>query len=242
MFALTIDRKKDVSMLLVFTMLASMWLAVPAKAGFLQTLGKITKTVVVTGGALAAGAAGAVLGMALGGGPIGMVVGGVAGFIVGKKLLSWATASFANVGTVLGAVAGGVLLAGAGVPLLVAGVVGGAIVGRLAVKLISKITGKVTNAVQVKGVSAEMDRKSIEFVQGMAKMSSATTGAASAAAAKVTGAKAAVKVTTQNSYDRYLAAYRSYMAATQKGDPAAAKAAFTEYQSALAAYQGSSGS
>ena len=242
MYSTAIQRKKDISLLLICTMIASLWLAVPlpAKAGFLGTLGKITKTIVVTGGALAAGAGGAVLGMALGGGPIGMVVGGVGGYIIGKKLLSWATASFANVGTVLGAVAGGVLLAGAGVPLLVAGVVGGAIVGRLAVKLIEKITGKITNAVQVKGVNAEMDRKSMEFIQGMAKMSGSTTAAASAE--KSVSSAPAPKVTSQSAYDRYLSAYRSYMAATQKGDPAAAKAAFTEYQAALAAYQGSTGS
>lgn len=244
MYTMTVKIRQEISMLLVVTMLISTWLAVPmpAKAGILGSLGKIAKTVVVTGGALVAGYMGGVLGMALGGGPIGMVVGGVGGFILGKKVLGWATSSFANVATVAGAVAGGVLLAGAGLPLLLAGVVGGALLGRGLFTLIKRLTGRAPGLVKITGVNKAEAKQSQEFMNYLAHSSGTNPAAAPAAAVPAitqSVQEAPAASGGQDAYNKYLASYRAYMDATQKGNSELAKKAFVDYQKNLTAYQAS---
>lgn len=243
MHTMTLRNRQGISMLLVVSMLISTWLAVPmpVKAGILGSVGNIAKAVVVNGGALVAGYMGGVLGMALGGGPIGMVAGGVGGFILGKKVLGWATSSFANVATVAGAVAGGVLLAGAGLPLLLAGVVGGALLGRGLVTLIKKLTGKSASIVQITGVNKEEDKQSQEFMNYLAHSSGTNPAAAPAAAAPAItqSVQEAPANGGQDAYNKYLASYRAYMDATQKGNSELAKSAYIDYQKNLTAYQAS---
>ena len=103
---------------------------------------------------------GAVLGMAVGGGPIGMVAGGVGGFIVAKKLMGWATSSFANVATVLGAVGGGLLMAGMGFPMLAIGVIGGGLIARGIAALIKKLTGK--SAILINRAIGDQEERSVD--------------------------------------------------------------------------------
>ncbi|MFZ2960215.1 MAG: hypothetical protein WA705_25315 [Candidatus Ozemobacteraceae bacterium] len=235
MNSLSMNNKKDVSRLLVLTMLLSCWLAVPipAKAGILQTAGSILKTVTVTAGSLAAGAMGGVLGIAVGGGPIGMVAGAVGGFIVGKKIMNWATASFANVATVLGAVGGGLLVVGMGAPMLAVGVIGGALLGRGIAALFKKITGNDTTLVAVAD-----DGKTQDFINHILPTNAAAAVVPEATPAPVTVTPVATDP-SQDSYNRYLTAYKAYLEASQNGDSAAAQKCFGDYQKYLAEYQAS---
>ncbi|NLI76258.1 MAG: hypothetical protein GX442_07440 [Candidatus Riflebacteria bacterium] len=242
MMTLTFRRRQEISMLTVLCMVLSLWTftAPKAHAGFLQSAGGLLKTVVINGGALAAGYMGGVLGIALGGGPIGMVAGAVGGFILGKKVLTWTTASVANAATVAGAVAGGLLCAGMGLPLLAAGVVGGALIARFGAQLIGKlfkkVTGKPAPVVDLKA----QDAKAQEFINQLSK---GTPAAASPAPATPT--KQAVEPSktdaTQGAYEKYLAAYKAYMAATQSGNAAAAQKAYAEYKTNLDLYNASLG-
>ncbi|HNW35674.1 MAG TPA: hypothetical protein PKM25_12120, partial [Candidatus Ozemobacteraceae bacterium] len=153
-------RRQDVSILLVLSMIFSLWIAIPqpASAGFFQTVGNALKWTVNTAGSLAGACMGGVLGMAVGGGPIGMVAGAVGGYIVAKKVMNWATSSFVNVATTLGAVGGGLLMAGMGMPMLAVGIIGGALIARVAASLISKITGKSTKLVNKENVTIQEER------------------------------------------------------------------------------------
>jgi hypothetical protein len=233
-----VRNRQELSVVLILSMLFSCWLALPmpAKAGVLGTVGNIAKKVVVTAGALGTGYLGAVLGIAVGGGPIGMVAGGVAGFWVGKKALGWATSSWANFATVAGAVGGGLLMAGAGFPLLAAGVIGGALLARTVAKLFTRTTG-IKNPPVVQVPNPEQDKKCLDFINALKAQEEAGSPAAAPSQSVQSAAVAPATVSVQDAYNKYLSAYKSYMEATQKGNSEAAKKAFQEYQTNLAAYQ-----
>jgi len=109
MMTMTYNQRQSISTMLLVSMLFSMWLAVapvsPVQASIFSKVGGAAKSIFVNVGAIAAGAFGGVLGMAVGGGPLGMAVGAIGGYIVGKKVLNWTTSSVANFATVAGAVA-----------------------------------------------------------------------------------------------------------------------------------------
>jgi len=232
-------RRQDVSILLVLSMVFSLWVALPqpANAGFLQSVGKAIRWTTVTAGSLAGAFMGGVLGMAVGGGPIGMVAGAVGGYIVSKKLMTWATSSFANIAMVLGAVGGGLLMAGMGAPMLAIGIIGGGLIARAIAALIKKVTGK--SAIMVNKENLESVKIQLERSQSIIERrfsGSAVSEAAAAVESTTQAAGAAVVKTSQQVYDQYLDAYRAYMDATQKGDAAAAKSSYTDYQKYLAEY------
>lgn len=230
-------RRQEVSILLVLSMVFSLWAAVPERvdAGFLQTVGKAIRWTTVTAGSLAGAFMGGVIGMAVGGGPIGMVAGAVGGYIVSKKLLNWATSSFVNVATTLGAVGGGLLMAGMGMPMLAIGIIGGGLIARAVAALLKKVTGKSTILVNKKSLEVQEERSRSIIERRLAETSTPAT------TPKVQSAPAAAKVepaqlTSEQVYDQYLSAYRAYMEATQNGDSKAAQQSYTDYQKYLALY------
>ena len=240
MNTLAITRKQEITWMLVVTMFLTSWLAIPlpAKAGILQTAGKIAKTVTIQAGALAAGYMGGVLGIAVGMGPIGMAAGAIGGYIVGKKVMGWATGSVANVATIAGGVAGGLLVAGMGLPMLAVGVIGGALIGRGVAGLLKKLTGKASTVVQVSaGAVAAEDAKGQDFINHLMnrKTEDPAPAAVQPTAAETTAAPTAD--VSQDCYNKYMNAYKAYLDASQKGDPVAAQKCFGEYQKYLGEYQ-----
>ena len=251
MMTIARTQRKSLSSLLIVTMLLSFWPLFspqPVRAGFVDTAKKVAKTVVVQGGALTAGFFGGVVGMALGtgtivGGPIGMVAGGVGGYLVGKKVMNWVTSSTANVAMVLGAVGGGLLCAGMGFPVLAAGVLGGALLGRGLVALYKKITGKSSVTVSAPSSSAEMATQEtnaqafLDYLQNKraAAAAPASSGASTGGAVSSSGPSASA----QDAYNKYMAAYDAYMEATKKGDATAAQNAYREYKTYLDLYNAS---
>lgn len=237
MLATSFRHRQDISILLVLSMLFTITLTTmtpPVDASFLRTAGSIAQTVFVNGGALVAGYMGGVLGIALGGGPVGMVAGGVAGFWLGKKALNWVTSSFANVAMVAGAVGGGLLVAGMGFPMLAVGVLGGAVLGRGIAALIKKLTGREPPVVN----RAEVDRQHERAVEFLARRRVTQASSVIRPESKPVAAPAAVpKVdNAQQAYDKYLAAYKAYMEASQRGDARAARAAYANYKTYLRLY------
>lgn len=249
MMTMTYNQRQNVSTMLLVSMLFSLWVAVAPigqlHASILAKAKNIGKSIFVNVGAVAAGIGGGALGMALGGGPLGMAVGAVGGFIVGKKVLNWTTSSVANFATVAGAVAGGALCIGMGFPMLAVGVIGGGLIARLAVKGVSKLFGKKQVLLKQGDIDpAAAARDNNEAADFMAKMTGTSTvpitSSASvakkadvAAAPKITAAKA---VDSQTAYSSYLAAYKQYMEATQKGNAALAKTAYADYKTNLDLY------
>ena len=228
MLTMTYNRRQGLSILLVLSMFLCMWLSVSpmqkANAGILSSLGSIAKTLLISAGSLAGGAMGAVLGAAVGGGPLGMAIGGVAGYIVSKKVLNWTTSSVANFATVAGAVGGGLLCAGMGFPMLAIGIVGGGLISRLLVKgvsaLINKIKGSATSTGKAESVITEEDANSFsEVVKETPKEESSSS------------------IDSQTAYNNYIEAYEEYVKCAQSGDTKGAKAAYERYSTNQELYQ-----
>ncbi|HAE40705.1 MAG TPA: hypothetical protein DCG57_19045 [Candidatus Riflebacteria bacterium] len=250
MMTMTYSQRQNVSTMLLISMLFSLWVAVSPvgqlHASFLAKAKDIGKAIFVNVGAVGAGLAGGALGMALGGGPLGMAAGAIGGFIVGKKVLNWTTSSVANFATVVGAVAGGALCIGMGFPMLAVGVIGGGLIARLAVMGVSKLFGKKTVVLKQSDIDpAAAAKERAEAADFMAKMTgtstvpvtSGSTVKKTTSAAAAPEAKAPAKaVDSQTAYSNYLAAYKQYMEATQKGNAALAKSAYTEYKTNLDLY------
>lgn len=233
MIAISRRHRQDISVLLIVSMLFSVWfVAMPnmAQASIWNTIKSVTKRVVVTGGALATGFMGGVLGAAVGGGPLGMALGAVAGYYIGNKFFGWTTKNATNLVTVLGAAAGGALCIGMGFPMIAAGVIGGGLVSLLAAKAFKKMFGKKDYQIE------------------KSSMDPAAFGAESAAAArfinKVNSPASTVKPVaaepvisdSQAAYNKYLAAYKDYMTCTQKGNAALAKTNYATYKKYLNLY------
>ena len=250
MFAMTYNRRQSLSILLVLSMFFCMWMTVSplnsANAGILKSVGNIAKSIFVNVGALAAGAMTAVLGAAVGGGPLGMAIGGVAGYFVGKKVLKWTTSSVANFATVAGAVAGGFLCAGMGFPMLAIGVVGGGLIARLLVKgvgaIINKITGGSTALIKKGDIDPDAAQQEnaevVSFIQSLQEDNTTTTTAVKEEVkpAKETSSSYEVK-DSQTAYNNYIAAYQDYVNCTQKGDVQGAKKAQDVYVKNMELYQ-----
>lgn len=245
MMTMTYDRRQNVSLMLVLSMVFSLWVAVapmtPVHASLLGSVKNVAKSIFVNVGAIAAGAFGGVVGMAVGGGPLGMAVGAVGGYIVGKKVLNWTTSSVANFATVAGAIAGGALCLGMGFPMLAVGVIGGGLVARLAVKGFQKLFGNKTVTLKQSDIDPNAAKaESAATADFLAKLNAKSEPAAVVKAEPVktaapVAATPAVK-DSQTAYNNYLAAYKSYMDATQKGDATLAKSAYTEYKTNLDLY------
>lgn len=248
MMTMTYSQRQNVSTMLLISMLFSLWVAVAPMgqlhASILTKAKTIGKSIFVNVGAVAAGIGGGALGMALGGGPLGMAAGAIGGFIVGKKVLNWTTSSVANFATVAGAVAGGALCIGMGFPMLAVGVIGGGLVARLAVKGVSKLFGKKPVMLKQSDINPSAAAKeNAEAADFMAKMTGTSivpiTSSASVAKKSVAAAptiKTPKVADSQAAYTNYLAAYKQYMTATQKGDAALAKSSYADYKKNLDLY------
>ena len=250
MMTMTYNKRQGLSILLVLSMVFTMWMTVSpmnqANAGILSAVGSIARTLFVNVGGLAAGAMGAVVGAAVGGGPLGMAIGGVAGFFVGKKLLNWCTSSVANVATVAGAVAGGFLCAGMGFPMLAIGVLGGGLVSRLLVKGVGALIDRITNGKTITVSKSDIDEAAAKeesdavaaFINGLQDDDTrVTTTTVKQDTPKVEEKKTVDIKDSQVAYDAYTAAYQRYVNCAQKGDTEGAKAAMEEYRTNISLYQ-----
>lgn len=243
MMTITYSQRHNVSTMLILSMLFSMWVAVapvtPVHASLLSSVGNVAKSIFVNVGAVAAGVLGGAVGMAVGGGPLGMAVGAVGGFIVGKKVLNWTTSSVANFATVAGAIAGGALCIGMGFPMLAVGAVAGGLLARLVVSGIQKLFGKKNVNISQSSIdpdaAAAESAATADFIAQLNDEPTTTTVKKEPAATP--SAPAAVEVKdSQTAYNNYLAAYKSYMDATQKGDAALAQSSYSAYKKNLDLY------
>ncbi len=245
MMTMTYNQRQSISTMLLISMLFSMWLTVApigqAHASLLGKVGSVAKSLFVNVGAIAAGAFGGVLGMAVGGGPLGMAVGAVGGYIVGKKVLNWTTSSVANFATVAGAIAGGALCIGMGFPMLAVGVIGGGLIARLAVTAAQKLFGKKTVTLKQGDIDpAAAAAESAATADFIAKLNAKEEPAPVVKKEEPKAAAPAATTPTvkdsQTAYNNYLAAYKQYMEATQKGDATLAQTAYKEYKANLDLY------
>ena len=235
---MTYNRRQGLSLLLVLSMIFSMWMTVSpmnqADAGILSAVGGIAKSLFVNVGALAAGAMTAVVGAAVGGGPLGMAIGGVAGFFVAKKVLNWTTSSVANFATVAGAIGGGLLCAGMGFPMLAIGVIGGGLVSRLLVKGVSALINKISG-----GKSLIVKKSDINEEAAAAENAEIAAYIRKMEADESTNKKTVQpsQIDSQTAYNNYVAAYDKYVECTQKGDVKGAQAAYQDYSENMKLYQ-----
>lgn len=245
MMSVAYSQRQNVSMMLVLSMIFSLWLTVAPvgqlHASMLGSVKNVAKSVFVNVGAVAAGLFGGVIGMAVGGGPLGMAVGGVGGFIVGKKVLNWTVSSVANFATVAGAIAGGALCLGMGFPMLAVGVIGGGLIARLAVKGVSKLFGKkpviMKHGDVNPAVAAQESAVAAAFFDKLNKKSEDEPAAKKEEPSVAPSKPSAPSVSdSQTAYNNYVAAYKSYMEATQKGNAALAQSSYADYKKNLDMY------
>lgn len=243
MMTVAYSQRQNVSMMLVVSMLFSLWLTVAPvgqlHASILASAGKIAKSVFVNVGAVAAGLTCGAIGMAVGGGPLGMAVGGIGGYIVGKKVLNWTVSSTANFATVAGAIAGGALCLGMGFPMLAVGVIGGGLLARLAAVGIKKLFGK--KPVLIKQADIDPAAAAAESAAAGAFFANMNKKAEPAVVkpepvAKADTSKSFNVTDSQSAYTSYVAAYKNYMEATQKGNATLAQQSYTEYKKNLDLY------
>ena len=232
---MTCVARQNISVMLILSLLFSFWFTVApvtrAEAGFLSSVGNVAKSLFVNVGSLAAGVMGAVVGTAVGGGPLGLAVGGLAGYFVGKKVLNWTTSSVANFATVAGAIGGGLLCAGMGFPMLAIGVVGGGLIARLVTKGVSALFGKGKNITITKG---EIDEEAAKEEQ--AAIDDYLNNLIAENEAIANGEVAGAPENSQEAYEKYTAAYAEYTAAVSRGDTAAAQKAMTDYKTYFKQY------
>lgn len=243
MMSITYSQRHNLSMMLVLSMMFSLWFTVAPvgqlQASILGSVKNIAKSVFVNVGAVAAGLAAGAIGMAVGGGPLGMAVGGIGGYIVGKKVLNWTVSSTANFATVAGAIAGGALCIGMGFPMLAVGVIGGGLIARLAAKGLAKLFGKKPVMVKQSDIDpAAAAAESAAVGNFFANMNNKTEPAAvvKEPVAQADNSSSFNVGDSQSAYTSYVAAYKTYMEATQKGDAALAKSSYTEYKKNLDLY------
>ncbi len=229
--------RRHLSALLAVVMILGSLIALPlpAQAGLLGTVGGLVKSGVNLAGSVAAAYMGGVLGIALGGGPIGMVVGAAAGYWLGGKVMKWTTANWGNFSLVAGAAMGAVLTFGSGLPLLGIGIVGGALIGRGLVWACSKIKSLFTKKQPSTAEQAEGYLK--ELTGGGIPPLPPPPPTTAAPVTPATPKPAAPPMDAQEAYKKYMAAFKVYMDATSKGDSAAAQAAYADYQKYMGLYQ-----
>jgi hypothetical protein len=245
------QHKQNVSILLVLSLMISIWFTVAplgsANASILGSIGNAAKSIFVNVGALAAGAVTGVVGMAVGGGPLGMAVGGLGGYIVGKKVLNWTTASVGNFATVAGAIGGGLLCAGMGFPMLAIGVVGGGLLAKTVTKGVSALFGKNKGksfTIAKKDIdqsAAAQEAKEIEAYLAASLNNYDKNKKAEATSNNVvletnTGSSSGAPVSSQQAYELYTAAYKEYTSAAQAGDRARAEKSLESYRTYFKIY------
>jgi hypothetical protein len=137
---------KKISMLLLFSFLFSVFVApTMAQAGILGNILGAIKPYAGTLGKLGGAVAGAVMGASFMP-PLGILAGGIAGYVVGGILATYATGSLTKLATLGGAALGVMAGASMGPVGYVLGAIGGGLLGKIAMGLLYKLDKEATGS------------------------------------------------------------------------------------------------
>ncbi len=228
-------KKRSISSLLILSIVCSFFIlpTIPAKAGITSSILCSLRPFLKIGGRVA----GAIAGASLCGAffpPLGMIAGGIAGWVVGGIITDYATSSLGNLVTLAGCAAGALALGSFG-PI---GWIGGALLGGFVGKMLYNV---------VKGADNWATGGLLFWKKGSSVANSTSTSGnalsvSSTPSTSATGGSIGVscnQTEIQSAETKYRAAYQNYISATQTGKDV--KAAKDAYQAAYENYKSLAG-
>lgn len=237
--------------LLTFSMLAA---PMAAEAGILSSILRAVRPMAGIAGNIAGAVAGVTLGSAFVP-PLGMLIGGVAGWIVGGIIANHGSASLANLATIGGAVVGGMALASMGPIGYVIGGLAGGWLGRTAMNLLQGadrrhtggvlfMTGEGTSVSAPTGISSSGP---VTFSGG--EIPATFNQAPAQAPAPVTDQTVQIQVqdftpSTEEIREadaEYRAAYQEYLRVSREGNAEKIRSAYSRYNEAIETYRNLTG-
>lgn len=238
---LKITKRRDLSMLLVLVLMVSM-LVVPAvaEAGIISSALSSLRPFLQVGGKVA----GAVVGGTLCSGfvpPLGMIAGGLAGWMIGGIISNYGTSSIGNLATLAGAAAGAMALSSLGPIGYVAGAIGGGWIGKWAMGLLkSTDPGGILFSQQPSMTVAGSSGPTV--YSGSVPALSAASPMAAGPSVIPQASYIPTSEEIRQADQEYQAAYQLYLKASRSGDASEIKAANEQYQQALENYRAMIGS
>lgn len=139
-------RNTSIAYVLIFSFVFALFAPVSANAGVINSILNFIHPYSSILGQIG----GAIAGASIGAGfcpPLGMIAGGIVGYVVGGHLASYATGGLSNVATLAGAAAGYCACISMGPVGAVAGVFLGGLLGKIAYKLVKKLDNSITGGV-----------------------------------------------------------------------------------------------
>lgn len=236
----TIRISKKISYFLVLSLILSVFAApITAEAGILGKILSAVKPYAGTLGNLGGAVAGAVMGASFLP-PVGILAGGIAGYVVGGILANYAAGGLSNIATLGGAALGVMAGASFGPIGYIVGALGGGLLGKIAMSLLYKLDKKTTGGILL---SPAVDSSGEPILVGSTSQTSAVGDIP--AAAPISGADE-LKVTEELNASandisqadaEYQEAYRGYIVAVRTGSTETIKEAHEKYKNAFNRYK-----
>ena len=235
----TIRISKKISYFLVLSLILSVFAApIAAEAGILGKILSAVKPYAGTIGNLGGAVAGAVMGASFLP-PVGILAGGIAGYVVGGILANYAAGGLSNIATLGGAALGVMAGASFGPIGYVVGALGGGLLGKIAMVYCTNLI-KTTGGILL---SPAVDSSGEPILVGSTSQTSAVGDIP--AAAPISGADE-LKVTEELNASandisqadaEYQEAYRGYIVAVRTGSTETIKEAHEKYKNAFNRYK-----
>lgn len=239
----TIRISKKISYFLVLSMILSVFAApITAEAGILGKILSAVKPYAGTLGNLGGAVAGAVMGASFLP-PVGILAGGIAGYVVGGILANYAAGGLSNIATLGGAALGVMAGASFGPIGYVVGALGGGLLGKIAMSLLYKLDKKTTGGILL---SPAVDSSGEPILVGSTSQTSAVGDIPAAAPISDVSGADELKVTEELNASandisqadaEYQEAYRGYIVAVRTGSTETIKEAHEKYKNAFNRYK-----
>ena len=238
---------KKISLLLVLSILFTVFIPATSNAGIINSLLSAVKPYAGIIGNIGGAVAGATMcaGVLP---PLGMLAGGICGYVIGGILANYVTGGLSNIATLGGAAVGVMACASMGPIGYVVGAIGGGFLGKIAYNLIKKLDNKATGGLLL---SPKVDASGNAVSVGSTSNSVAVINQTDGSIPTAYGLQSPIEVPVTNrvitedevqkASDEYQAAYRAYTVAIRTGTAEEIKEAHAVYQAAYDNYKAVTG-
>ncbi|MBF0410399.1 MAG: hypothetical protein HQM10_23835 [Candidatus Riflebacteria bacterium] len=236
-----IGYSRSISSLLILSMMISFMILpeTPAQAGMLSDFLKATRPLLKIAGSVGGAVAGATLASAIFP-PVGMIAGGIVGWLAGGIIADYGTKNLSNVATIAGAAAGAMAL-GPGMVGMAGGALLGAFLGNTVIKIFSSADKKVSGGILLSptpnAVESPVSIGNVAAEQLAVKPLYQTQDIAQENNTPLIPQAVTPAEEIKNADVRYREAYNNYIQASQSGDVEKIKIATQEYRKSYQIYQ-----